>query len=376
MTPLSSELKIKSITLRNRLVLPPITTNYGSSKGLVTQAVLDFYRDRAKDVGLVIVEATSVQATGRIVPGSLGLWDDSQVSPIAKLVKTIQKQGAHAVVQLSHAGPRCPPVPGKRHGFSPSGVRFRPDVEPIVMNAGDIGQLIRDFSRAALRAQKAGFDGVEIHGAHLYLLSQFLSPLTNKREDQYGGDAKGRACLALEIVREVRKHLGPDYPLFFRINAVERIPGGLSLEEALVMGKLLKDAGVDVFDVTLIAQGGWKEADGKTWLTGSSALPKDLPSGANIPLAAAFKKETGLPVIAVGKFGIGDAALRAVQDENIDLIAVGRQMICDPETAKKMLTDRDRDIIACEECLQCFATIGRSEPMACKINPDLPGGRS
>lgn len=376
MTSLSSELKIKSMILRNRLVLPPITTNYGSSKGLVTQAVLDFYRDRAKDVGLVIVEATSVKATGRIVPGSLGLWDDSQVSPMAGLVKIIHKQGASAVVQLSHAGPRCPPVSGKRHGFSPSGVRFRPDVEPIVMNADDIGQLIRDFSRAALRAQKAGFDGVEIHGAHLYLLSQFLSPLTNKREDRYGGDAKGRAFLALEIVRKVRKHLGPDYPLFLRINAEERIPGGLTLEDALAMGKLLKDAGVDVFDVTLIAQGGWKEADGKTWLTGSSALPKDLPSGANVALAAAFKKEIGLPVIAVGKFGMGDAALRAVQDENIDLIAVGRQMICDPETAKKMLTERDRDIIACEECLQCFASIGRSEPMACKINPDLHGGRS
>ncbi len=376
MTPLNTELKIKNMILRNRLVLPPITTNYGSSKGLVTQAVLDFYRERAKDVGLVIVEAASVQATGRIVPGSLGLWDDSQVSPMAKLVKTIKKQGASALVQLSHAGPRCPPVPGKRHGFSPSGVRFRPDVEPIVMNAGDIDQLIRDFSRAGLRAQKAGFDGVEIHGAHLYLLSQFLSPLTNRREDQYGGDAKGRASLALEIVRELRSHLGPDYPLFFRINAEERIPGGLTLEDALVMAKLLKEASVDVFDVTLIAQGGWKEAWGKTWLTGSSALPKDLPSGANVSLAAAFKKEIGLPVIAVGKFGMGDAALRAVQDENIDLIAVGRQMICDPETAKKMLTERDRDIIACDECLKCFASIGRSEPMACKINPDLPGGRS
>lgn len=375
MTPLSSELKIKNMILRNRLVLPPITTNYGSSKGLVTQAVLDFYRDRAKDVGLVIVEATSVQATGRIVPGSLGLWDDSQVSPMARLVKTIQKQGALTVVQLNHAGPRCPPVAGKRHGFSPSGVRFRPDVEPIIMNEGDIQQLIRDFSKAAGRAQKAGFDGVEIHGAHLYLLSQFLSPLTNKREDRYGGDAAGRAFLALEIVREVRNHLGPDYPLFFRINAEERISGGLSLEEALVMGRLLKEAGVDVFDITLIAQGGWKEVDGKTFLAGSSALPKNLPSGANVPLAAAFKKETGLPVIAVGKFGMGDAAVHAVKNENIDLIAIGRQMICDPGTAKKMLEGKGQEIIACDECLKCFATIGKGDPMACKINPDLPGGR-
>lgn len=372
MTTLNSELNIKRMTLKNRLVLPPITTNYGSSKGLVTQDVLDFYKERAKDVGLVIVEATSVQATGRIVPGSLGLWDDSQISGMAKLVRTIKNKGALAVVQLGHAGPRCPPMTGKRHGFSPSGVAFRPDVEPVIMNEKDIGQLIRDFSRAAGRAQKAGFDGVEIHGAHLYLLSQFLSPLTNKREDRYGGDAKGRATLALEIVRDVRNHLGPDYPLFFRINAEERIPGGLTLEEALVMGGLLKEAGVDVFDVTLIAQGGWKEPDGRTCLAGSSALPKNMPSGANTALASAFKKEIGLPVIAVGKFGKGNAAANAVENEGIDLIAVGRQMICDPGSAGKMLKGNDQDIIPCDECLKCFATIGKGAPMACKVNPDLP----
>ncbi|MFA5904569.1 MAG: NADH:flavin oxidoreductase, partial [Desulfobacula sp.] len=363
MTILNSELKFNNLTLKNRLVLPPITTNYGSSKGLVTQHVLDFYKTRAKDVGLVIVEATAVQPTGRIVPGSIGLWDESQVSGMMKLVKTIKKKGALTVVQLNHAGPRCPPMTNKRHGFSPSGVAFRPDVEPIVMNDGDIDQLIRDFSRAAGRAQKAGFDGVEIHGAHLYLLSQFLSPLTNKREDRYGGDAKGRATLALEIVKDVRKHLGPDYPIFFRINAEERIPGGLTLEDSLFMGRLLKEAGVDVFDITLIAQGGWKEIDGKKILAGSSVLPKDMPPGANVPLAAAFKKEIGLPVIAVGKFGIGTAAVNAVKNEDIDMIAIGRQMICDPAAAKKMLEGKDQDIIACDECLKCFATIGKGDPM-------------
>ncbi len=372
MTFFNSELLIKKMRFRNRLVLAPITTNYGSSKGLVTQAVLDFYKERSKDVGLVIVEATSVSSTGRIVPGSIGLWDDSQVSGMTKLVKTIKKQGALTVVQLNHSGPRCPPMTNKRHGFSPSGVAFRPDVVPIIMNEGDIEQLIRDFSKAALRAQKSGFDGVEIHGAHLYLLSQFLSPLTNKREDRYGGDAKARARLALDIVKDVRKHLGPDYPIFFRINAEERIPGGLTLDDALVMGKLLKEAGVDVLDISLIAHGGWKEMNGKTYLAGTSALPKDKPSGANVALTAAFKKETGLPVIAVGKFGIGDAAVNALKHENIDMIAIGRQMICDPKTAKKMLEGKDHEIIPCEECLKCFASLGKAEPVACKVNPNLP----
>lgn len=372
MTILNKSLTIKQLSIRNRLVLPPITTNYGSSKGLVTEDILHFYKTRSKDVGLTIVEATSVQSSGRIVPCSLGLWNDSQIPGMTKLVKTIQQQGALAVVQLNHAGPRCPPCEDKRQGFSPSGVAFRPDVKPIIMTTQDIEQLINDFSKAAMRASKAGFDGIEIHGAHLYLLSQFLSPLTNKREDRYGGSPKGRATLALEIVKHVRKDLGPAYPIFFRINAEERIKGGQTLEDAIVIGRLLADEGVDVFDITLIAHGGWKEVDNKKILMGSSALPKDRSSGSNVALTATFKEKTGLPVIAVGKFGIGPAAVNAVENEKIEMVAVGRQMICDPQSVQKMLDGNDNDIIPCDECLKCFATIGKGLPMACKINKNLP----
>ena len=152
MTTLNSEFTIKNMSFRNRLVLPPITTNYGTSKGLVTQDILHFYKERSKDMGLVIVEATSVQFNGRIVPCSLGLWDDSQIPGMARLSKTIKKQGAVAVVQLNHAGSRCIPLKNKRHGFSPSGVAFRPDVEPIIMNTQDIEQLVNDFSKAYFKS--------------------------------------------------------------------------------------------------------------------------------------------------------------------------------------------------------------------------------
>ena len=378
MTTINSELTIKKMSIRNRLVLAPITTNYGSQDGLVTNDILCFYKERSRDVGIVIVEATSVQSSGRIVPGSLGLWNDSQIPGMTKLVKTIQQEGALAVVQLNHAGPRCPPDKNQKHGFSPSDVAFRPDVEPLEMDTQDIELLINDFSKAAIRAVKAGFDGIEIHGAHLYLLSQFLSPLTNKRKDRYGGAAKDRAILALEIVRKVRKELGREYPIFFRINAVEKIDGGQTLEDALVIGSLLADEGVDVFDVSLIAHGGFKvlednpKVTSKTLLAGSSALPKDQPSGANVAFTTAFKERIGLPVIAVGKFGIGKAAFKAVENEKIDMVAIGRQMICDPKTAQKMLAGNDKDIIACDECLKCFATIGKGAPMACKVNKNLP----
>ncbi len=372
MAILNSELIIKQMKLKNRLVLPPITTNYGSPKGFVTEDILVFYKERSMDVGLTIVEATSVHPGGCIVPNSLGLWDDSQIPGMIKLVKTIQEQGARAVVQLNHAGPRCAPRENVRQGFSPSGVAFRPDIEPIIMDTKDIEQLINDFTKAAARASKAGFDGVEIHGAHLYLLSQFLSPLTNKRDDQYGGDAKNRATLALKIVKKVRQNLGPEYPIFFRINAEEKIDGGQTLEDAIIIGKLLTNEGVDIFDVSLIAHGGWKKDKDKNYLIGSSALGKDKPSGANIAFTAAFQKKVRRPVIVVGKFGVGNAAVHAVENNQIELVAIGRQMICDPKSAKKILNGNDNEIIPCDECLKCFATIGKGSPMGCKINKNLP----
>ncbi len=372
MTMLNSKLTIKNMELRNRLVLPPITTNYGSAKGFVTEGILYFYKERSKDVGLTIVEATSVQPGGCIVPNSLGLWDDAQIPSMKKLVNIIHEQGALAVIQLNHAGPRCSPRENERQGLSPSGVAFRPDVEPIIMDLNDIDQLISDFTSAAVRAFKAGFNGIEIHGAHLYLLSQFLSPLTNHRDDEYGGDAKGRATLALKIVKKIRKNLGPNYPVFFRINAEEKIDKGQTFEDTLIIGKLLANEGVDVFDVSLIAYGGWKKIEDKEYLAGSSALAKDKPSGANIALTAAFKKEVKHPVIVVGKFGVGNAAVQAVENEQIDMVAIGRQMICDPESAKKILNGTDNEIIPCDECLKCYATIGKGSPLGCKINKNLP----
>jgi 2,4-dienoyl-CoA reductase-like NADH-dependent reductase (Old Yellow Enzyme family) len=371
MATLWDQLIINGMRLRNRLVLPPLTTNYGSTEGNVTEAVLRFYETRAKDVGLVIVEATAVRADGRIVPGSLGLWEDSQVAGMARLANAIKKRGAAAVVQLSHAGARCVPLGGEMQGASPSGLAFRPDVEPFSMSPAQIEQMTSDFANAALRAAQAGFDGVEIHGAHFYLISQYLSPLTNQRVDCYGGAAAGRATFALETVRAVRQKLGRGYPLFFRLNAVEKVEGGQTLEEAVMVGRLLAEAGVDALDVSLIAQSSWKEAEGRRLLVSSSALPKDQPAGANVGLAAKLKEVTGLPVMAVGKLGLATAAAEAVAQQQIDLVAIGRQMICDPDTAKKLLTGRSAEVLPCKECLSCLACIAKGVPLACTVNKNL-----
>ncbi len=371
MATLWDHLIINGMRLRNRLVLPPLTTNYGSPEGKVTDAVLRFYKKRAGEVGLVIVEATAVRADGRIVPGSIGLWEDSQVLGMVSLAEAIKKQGAAAMVQLSHAGARCVPLGGEMQGASPSGFIFRPDVPSFSMNQAQIDRMVYDFAEAAFRAAEAGFDGVEIHGAHFYLISQFLSPLTNQRQDRYGGDAGARATFALEVIRAARQRVGRSYPIFFRINAVEKVEGGQTLAEAQIAGRVLAQAGVDALDVSLIAQSSWRETEGRRFLNSSSALPKDQPAGANVGLAAKLKEATGLPVMAVGKLGLGTAAAEAVADAGIDMAAVGRQMICDPDTAKKILSGKNAEIILCKECLSCFASIGKGVPLVCTVNKNI-----
>ena len=373
MTPLKDEVMINGMRLRNRIVLPPLTTNYGSPEGIVTDDIIQFYIERSKDVGLVIVEAIAVRADGRIVPGGLGLWEDGQVAGMARLADSIKELGAAAVVQINHAGARCVPRGGELQGASPSGFAFKPDVAPLTMSPSQIDQVVADFADTAGRAAEAGFDGVEIHGAHFYLISQFLSPLTNQRDDRYGGDALGRATLALDVVRATREKLGKDYPIIFRLNAVEKVEGGQTVEDALGLSRLLVDSGVDVLHVSLINQGSWKEIDGRRYLAASSALTKEQPFGANVALAEAIREAAGVPVIAVGKLADGNLAEQTVRDSKIDMVAIGRQMIADPDSVGKILAGKESEIVRCEECMTCFATIGQGKPMGCKVNRNLPG---
>ena len=370
MPTLHDELTINNMCLRNRLVLPPLTMNNGTRKGRVTDGTVQFYAQRAKDVGLVIVEAAAVRSDGRIVPSSLGLWEEEQISGMARLADTIREAGAASVLQINHAGARGFPAGGEMQGASPSGFAFRPDVAAFSMTFGQIETIIADFAAAAARAAAAGFDGVEVHGAHFYLISQFLSPLTNERDDRYGGDALGRATLALGVVKAVRERVGTDYPVLFRLNGVEHVEGGLTLADALEISQALSEAGVDALDVSLVTQGSWQEMDEKTFLAPASAFPKEAPAGANIPHVARIKESSGLPVIGVGKLG-NDMAAKSVEGSFMDLVAIGRQMIADPDSAGKILAGKADEIIPCQECMACFASL-RKGPVKCQVNKNLP----
>ena len=372
MANVKDPLAINRMQLRNRLVLPPITGCFGTTEAEVTDDSMGFYRQRSRDVGMVVVEATTVRADGRINPRSLGLWSDSQIAGMSRLAAAIKAEGAAAVVQLNHAGARSVPIEGGIRGASPSGVAFRPDVEPTVLGLSQIAEFTADFVAAAVRAREAGFEGVEVHGAHFYLLSQFLSPLTNHREDRYGGSAAARSTFSVEVVRAIREKLGPDFAILFRLNAVELVEGGQTSEDAAAVAQLLESAGVDAIHSSLAATGVWKEIDGKAYLQSSSALAKDKPRGGAIQYASAVKKAVRVPVIAVGKLGAAEAR-SAVQDGIADMAAIGRQMIADPGTAGKILAGKDDEIIQCRECFSCFASIGKGMPIACSTNRNVTG---
>lgn len=366
MKKLSDQLLINNLTLRNRLVMPALTTNAAGDGGLVTEAVLDFYRKRVSAVGLVIVEATAVRHDGRLVPDSIGLWNDQQLPGMGNLAKTIKSEGAAAVVQLNHAGARCVPQPGPLVGASPSGFQFRSDVQPLVLSVAQIEELINDFASAAGRAVAVGYDGVEIHGAHFYLLSQFVSPYTNQREDHYGGGIDGRAAFPLAVVAAVRKQIGPDRVILYRLNAVEQMVSKEVTEDTKAFSRKLADTGVDLLDVSFTGPAVRQELDDGSWqLLTSSALTREGRFGANIEHPASLKKASGLPVIAVGKMADWEVITAALEQDQTDLIAVGRQMIADPQAAAKMLAGNYEEINKCKECFNCFSTMRRGEQMRC-----------
>lgn len=373
MSRLNEPLVFYGLRLRNRLVLPPITTNYCTSSGEVTDGVVGFYRQRSRDVGLVVAEAAAVRPDGRITPHSMGIWSDALIPGLKRLASAIKGEGAVAALQIGHAGASAVVVEDGLRRPSPSGVATRPGPAPTVLSEGQISEVVSDFASAAARAAEAGFDAVEIHGAHLYLISQFLSPLTNHRQDRYGGDAEARATLAVEVVRAVRDRLGSGYPILFRFNAVELIDGGQRIEDGVDVARLLEKAGVNLLHSSLAAQAVWKKDGEQCFLQSTSAPLKDHPYAAALPYAAQVKRSVSVPVIAVGKLGEPAAAARAVEEGLVDLVAIGRQMIADPLTAGKILSGRGSEVVPCRECRACFASIGKGAPMVCSVNQNPSG---
>jgi 2,4-dienoyl-CoA reductase-like NADH-dependent reductase (Old Yellow Enzyme family) len=367
---LADPLVLKSRTLRNRLVMAPMVTGLAVNHR-PSEAQVDWYVQRAKaGMGLVIVESCAIDPTATIMPFMLGLWDDTFIPDLRRLATAIRREGTPVVLQLVHGGARSFRTDLGQERLGPSAVPLLPGPRPRAMTEAEILGIMDAFPAAALRAQAAGFDGIELHAAHYYLLSEFLSPYSNRRTDRWGGDRDGRGRIVVETIRAVRKAVGPEFLLLCRMHAVEFVEGGLSGADARAFAETFVAAGVDIINASGVGQSSLGEWEGQPFLNTSSVLPRTAAAGTFAPHTARLREGLGVPVIAVGKLAEPGVAQRVLDEGQADLVAVARQLIADPETGTKLLAGRDADIQRCQECLTCFASI-RKGPIKCSVNPRL-----
>ncbi|MHB8840238.1 MAG: oxidoreductase [Candidatus Aquicultor sp.] len=323
MASLFEPLVVDGIELKNRIVLPPMQMNKATPEGDVTDALIEHYVARAHGgVGLIIIEHTFVMPNGRLSTRQLGLYRDEQIPGFRRLADAIHAEGVPCVVQLNHAGARTTIEIIGEQPVAPSAVPLPTGGEvPRELSDDEIVDITTAFADAADRVKKAGFDGVEIHGAHGFLLNEFASPLTNKRNDQYGNDLTGRMRFPLEIIQAVHDTIGPKHLLLYRLGADDMLPGGITIDDGTEMAKLVVNAGVKIVDVS----GG---------LCGSS--PPGMTPGFFIPQAAKVRQSVDVPVIGVGMITTGELADDVIRDGDVDLVAVGKAILKNPNWPREV----------------------------------------
>lgn len=344
MRKLFEPITINHVTFKNRAVVSAMVTGLCGPDGMATEAFIAYHEAKAKGGWGMIIPEDYVIAPG--VGGSKdlpGLFDDSQIASHKVLTDRIHAAGAKILCQIYHAGRR---ISRKETGLSPVGpsaIKFAGAPWEIAreLTVPEIEEIIEQFADAAVRAKKAGFDGVEIHGAHGYLLHTFNSPFSNKRCDEYGGSITGRAKLSVDVVKRVREKVGPDFLVQYRISAEEGVPGALTIEEAKAIAMLLEDAGIDSIHVS---QGG----DFNHVVSPSSCEPK----ATYINNAAEMKKVLHIPVIGVGRINDPVIAEEVLRSGKADMVTMARASLADPEFPNKAKEGKYQDINYCIGCLK------------------------
>jgi 2,4-dienoyl-CoA reductase-like NADH-dependent reductase (Old Yellow Enzyme family) len=327
---LFAPLSIGAVTLTNRIAVSPMC-EYSSEDGFANDWHLVHLGSRAVGgAGLIFTEAAAVAAEGRISPQDLGIWKDEHIAPLARITNFLHAQGAHAGIQLAHAGRKAstqvpwlgdgavaPEAGGWSQVVAPSALKFSPNYpQPQELDRAGIARIRTQFREAAERANRAGFDVIEIHSAHGYLLHEFLSPLSNQRSDEYGGSFENRVRLLLEVAAEIRQVWSREHPLFVRISATDWTEDGWDLEQSIRLAALLKDAGVDLIDAS----------------SGGNVAGAQIPVGPGYqtPFAEAIRRETGILTGAVGMITEPAQAAHIVRTGQADLVLIAREFLRDP----------------------------------------------
>lgn len=360
---LFSPIKVGETIVKNRVFMPPISTNL-ADKGYVTDALVAHYAARAKGgVGLIVTEVTTVEPTYIYLPGDMSIHDDSFIPGWKKLTEAVHQYDCKILPQLFHPAYMAFPIPGTPRLIAPSNVGpYYAKEAPRSVTKEELKVIIKQFGEAALRVKTAGADGVEIHAAHAHgLLGGFLSPLYNKRTDEYGGDISCRLRLTLEVIEEVRKMCGKDFIIDVRISGDEYTDGGLNINDMIYVSKKLEAAGVDMLHVS----------GGTTIARGSSIPAPGTKMGSHALLSEEIKKHVSIPVATVGRITEPWIADELIANDKADICMMGRANLCDAEFVNKAMNGHVEDIRPCIGCLRCLTGIMFGKRVSCTINPSL-----
>jgi 2,4-dienoyl-CoA reductase (NADPH2) len=354
--PLFTELDFAGLHLKNRIVIPPMGTGLDDD-GVFNDAAIAYYRRRAAGgAGTVTVEALLVDPDTRGPEPKI--FDRSYLPGLCALVEALRPYDVVVGAQLLHPGRQV--LSGRR--VAPSAIALNSAAPvPHELTTAEIAEIVEQFSTAAALAQEAGFDFVEIHGAHGYLPSDFLSPLANRRADAYGSDLEGRARFPREIVRAIIDRCGSSLPVFYRLSGEEALPGGFTIDDAVVVAGLLQGEGVACISVSA---GHWRSLE-------VTLAPMFVARGHLVGLAARIRRAVSVPVIAVGRLDDPADARRALEDGSADLVAIGRGLIAEPDWTALVAAGREADIRPCIACNACVDLVGRGEEIRCAVNPEV-----
>jgi len=368
---LLSPLQIRSLIVPNRLVMPAMGTGLGQVDATVSEANLAFIKRRAQSgAGLIITEITAVHPSGHLADTTLGIWEDRFIPGLASLAETIHAAGAKAAIQLHHSGRENYRLLKAKKAVAPSAIPsyiYSHMGMPRELSPGETEELIGAFGAGAKRAKAAGFDLVELHGAHGYLLMQFLSAHSNRRTDRYGGDFKGRSRFIIECLEESRRQVGPDFPISIRLSGEEGIKNGYTVDDILTIIPDLIKAGADLINVSFGTHG---SIDVNIDSPNASA-PVEYEAGFKAYLSRRIKEASSVPVISVGRYTDPYQMDESVARGDADMIAVARQHLADPDFLKNALAGNSEDTLECLACNQgCIERLAlEQKPIRCAINP-------
>lgn len=355
-------IKIGNVELKNRLIIPPMVTNFCSEDSMVTERFIRYHEARAQSGwGLITVEQTVISKSGKGHPCQPGLWEDEQIAGLQKLTERIHEAGGKVSVQINHAGRSTRSSITGCQLVAPSALKdpVLPE-SPRELTIEEIHEIIEQFGEAALRAKKAGFDMITEHAHARYLIANFLSPISNKRTDEYGGSLFNRARFAVEVLKSMKEKAGRDFPIIYRFSADELIEGGLSASDTIAIAQLIEKAGADALDVSV----------GNAFTSRYITQPSMVPHAFVADIARQFKDAVSIPVAVAGRINDPLIAESLLATGKADLISMGRASLADPEFPQKVKEGRLDDILYCVGCLQgCVGSVRKYKDISCLVNP-------